>query len=115
MAKRTNHMKLRKGDKVVVIAGKSRGQTSTIVRVLPRENLVILDGVNLAKRHQRPSAQNRKGQIIERAMPMHASNVMLVDPKSGKPTRIKIVRLPGEGGKGGARERVAVKSGQTLI
>jgi len=102
-------MKLKKGDKVMVIAGKERGKTSTIVRVLPRENLVILDGLNLAKRHRRPSAQNRKGQIIVRAMPMHASNVMIVDPKSGKPSRIKITR-----GKDGARERVAVKSGQTL-
>lgn len=102
-------MKLKKGDTVVVITGKSRGQTSTIVRVLRRENLVVLDGVNLAKRHQRPSARSRKGQIIERAMPIHASNVMLADPKSGKPTRIKIVR-----GKDGARERVAVKSGHTL-
>ncbi|OGG77776.1 50S ribosomal protein L24 [Candidatus Kaiserbacteria bacterium RIFCSPLOWO2_01_FULL_54_24] len=102
-------MKLRKGDKVIVIAGKSRGQSGVIVRVLPEENLVVLDGMNLSKRHRRPSQRNRKGQIIERAMPLHASNVMLVDPKSGKPTRIRIVR-----GKDGARERVAVKSGQTL-
>ena len=102
-------MKLRKGDKVVVIAGKSRGQSGTIVRVLPHEDRVVLDGVNPAKRHRKPSAQNRKGQIIERAMPLHASNVMLADPKSGKPTRVKIVR-----GKDGARERVAVKSGQAL-
>lgn len=94
---------------MVVIAGKSRGQNGTIVRILPRENLIILDGINLAKRHRRPSAQNRKGQIIERAMPMHASNVMIADPKSGKPTRIKIVR-----GKDGARQRVAVKSGQAI-
>ena len=102
-------MKLKKGDKVIVIAGKSRGKSGTIVRVLPRENLIILEGMNLAKRHRRPSAQNRKGQIVERAMPIHASNVMVSDPKSGKPTRIKIVR-----GKGGMRERVAIKSGQTI-
>lgn len=102
-------MKLKKGDKVIVIAGKSRGQSGTIVRVLPRDNMVLLDGINLVKRHRRPSAQNRKGQIIDRAMPLHASNVQLVDPKSGKPTRIKIVR-----GKDGARERVAVQSGQSL-
>ena len=102
-------MKLKKGDKVVVIAGKSRGESGAIVRVLPKENLVILDGINLSKRHRGPSARNRKGQIIERAMPLHASNVQLVDPKSGKPTRVKIVR-----GKDGARERVAVKSGQSI-
>lgn len=102
-------MKLKKGDKVVVIAGKERGKSGAIVRVIPSENLIVLDGINLVKRHRRPSGRNRKGQIVERAMPLHASNVMLVDPKSGKPTRVKIVR-----GKDGARERVAVKSGETL-
>ncbi len=102
-------MKLKKGDRVIVIAGKERGKISTIVRVLPRKNLVVLDGLNLAKRHRRPSARNRKGQIIDRAMPMHASNVMIVDPKTGKGTRIKLSR-----DKDGARVRVAVKSGQAL-
>lgn len=102
-------MKIKKGDKVIVIAGKERGKTSTVVRVLPRENRVLLDGLNLSKRHRRPSARNRKGQIIDRAMPMHASNVMILDPKSGKPSRVKIVR-----GKDGLRERVAVKSGERL-
>ncbi len=102
-------MKLKKGDKVVVVAGKSRGKSGTIIRVLVRENRVVLDGINISKRHQRPTQRSRKGQIIERAMPIHASNVMIVDPKSGKPTRVRIVR-----GKDGARERVAVKSGQML-
>lgn len=92
-----------------MITGKERGKSGTIVRVLPRENLVILEGMNLVKRHRRPGARNRKGQIVERAMPVHASNVQVLDPKSGKPTRIKIVR-----GKDGARERVAVRSGQAL-
>ncbi len=102
-------MKLKKGDKVLVIAGKNKGQNGAIVRVLVRDNMVLLDGINLVKRHRRPSAQNRKGQIVDKPMPIHASNVMLMDPKSGKPTRIKIVR-----GKDGARERVAVKSGESL-
>jgi len=102
-------MKLKKGDKVVVIAGKERGKTAAIVRVLPKENLVLLEGLNISKRHRRATGRSRKGQIVERAMPLHASNVMLVDPKTGKPSRIKIAR-----GKDGARERVAVKSGQTL-
>ena len=101
-------MKLKKGDKVVVIAGKSRGQQSTVVRVFPKKNLVLLDGLNKSKRHQRPSAQNRKGQIIDKIMPIHASNVMLVD-KDGKPSRIKIVR-----NKEGLRTRVAVNSGEQL-
>ena len=102
-------MKLKKGDKVIVIAGKSRGQTASIVRVMPRENMVLLDGINLVKRHRKPTQQSRSGQIIDKPMPLHASNVQLVDPKTGKPTRIKISRDD----KGG-RTRVAVKSGQTI-
>jgi large subunit ribosomal protein L24 len=101
-------MKLKKGDNVVVIAGKDRGASGAIVRVMPKENLVLIDGVNVVKRHRRPSAKNRKGQIVEKALPVHASNVQLADPKSGKPTRIKIVR------KDGARMRVAVKSGTDI-
>lgn len=102
-------MKLKKGDKVVVIAGKAKGETGTIARALPKENMVLIEGVNLVKRHRRPSMANRQGQIIDKPMPIHASNVMLVDPKSGKPTRIKIQK-----GKDGSRERIAVKSGQSV-
>ena len=101
-------MKLKKGDKVIVIAGKHKGQTSTIVRTLAKRNLVILDGVNLVKKHRRAN-QPGKGQIIDKPMPLHVSNVQLADPKDGKPTRIKITR-----GKDGARERVAVKSGNSI-
>jgi len=92
----------------MIIAGKSRGQSSSIVRVLSARNMVVLDGMNLVKRHRKPSAQNRKGQIIDKPMPIHASNVQLIDPKSGKPTRISIKR------ENGRRSRVAVKSGQEL-
>jgi large subunit ribosomal protein L24 len=102
-------MKLKKGDKVMVIAGKAKGESASIVRVLPKENMVLLDGLNLVKRHRRPSAQNRTGQIVDKPMPIHASNVQLVDPKTGKPTRIKISR-----DEKGGRTRVAVKSGQTI-
>jgi large subunit ribosomal protein L24 len=101
-------MKLKKGDKVMVIAGKEKGKSASIVRVLPKKNLVLLDGVNLVKRHRRPSQKNRVGQIVDKPMPIHVSNVQLIDPKSGKPTRIKISRDD----KG--RTRVAVKSGQTI-
>ena len=102
-------MKLKKGDKVIVIAGKAKGQSGSIVRVLTSANAVLLDGVNLVKRHRRPSAKNRKGQIVDKPMPIHASNVMLADPKSGKPTRIRIVR-----DEEGKRSRVATKSGESL-
>jgi large subunit ribosomal protein L24 len=102
-------MKLKKGDKVRVIAGKSRGQESTIVRVIPKKNLVLLEGLNKVKRHQKPNARSRKGQIIDKPMPLHISNVMLVDPKGGKPTRVKLSR-----DKEGLRVRSAVKSGEQL-
>ncbi len=102
-------MRLKKGDKVIVIAGKSRGESGVIVRVLPDENRVVLDGINLAKKHRKPGAQGRKGQVVDIPVPIHASNVMLADPKTGKPTRIKIVR-----DEKGVRQRVAVKSGEGL-
>lgn len=102
-------MKIKKGDKVVVIAGKNRGESGTIVRVLPKKDLVVIDGVNMVKKHRRANQRSRKGQIIDKVMPIHVSNVMLADPKDGKPTRIKITR-----GKNGARERVAVKSGSKI-
>lgn len=102
-------MKLKKGDKVIVIAGKNRGQSGTIVRALPKKNAVVIDGINLVKRHRKPTAQSRTGQIVEKPMPLHASNVQLIDPKTGKPTRIKISR-----DEKGARSRVAVKSGQAV-
>lgn len=102
-------MKLKKGDKVIVIAGKEKGKTATIVRVFAEENRVILDGLNLVKRHRRATRSGAKGQIVDIPQPVHASNVMMVDPKSGKPTRIKITR-----GKDGIRQRVAVKSGQEI-
>ncbi|KKW19053.1 MAG: 50S ribosomal protein L24 [Parcubacteria group bacterium GW2011_GWA2_51_10] len=101
-------MKIKKGDKVIVITGKSRGQSGTITRVLPKENRVLIDGINMVKRHRRPSAKSRKGQIVDKPMPIHASNVALLDPKSGKPTRIRIIR------KDGARQRIAAASGMEL-
>ena len=102
-------MKFKKGDKVIVIAGKEKGKTSTIVRVLGEENRIVLDGINLVKRHRRATRAGGKGQIVDKPSSIHASNVMMVDPKTGKPTRIKITR-----DKDGARQRVAVKSGQEI-
>lgn len=102
-------MKLKKGDKVLVIAGKDKGKSGTIVRVFPSTSQVLIDGINIAKRHRKPTQANREGQIIDRAMPIHASNVQIADPKTGKPSRIKITR-----DEKGNRTRVAVKSGQAL-
>ena len=101
-------MKIKKGDKVQVISGKDKGKVGPVLRAFPREDKIIIDGVNIIKKHQRANKQNRKGQIIEKAVPMHVSNVMIIDPKAGKPTRIRILK------EGGNRIRIAVKSGAKI-
>lgn len=93
----------------MVIAGKAKGATGAISQVLNKTDKVIIDGVNMGKRHRKPTQQARSGQIIEKPMPIHISNVMIVDSKTGKPSRITIKR-----DEKGVRSRVAVKSGQTI-
>ena len=100
-------MKLKKGDKVMVISGKDRGKTGEVTDVRKDEDRVVVAGVNVMKKHKRAQG-DVKGQIVEKPMPIHASNVMVVDPKSGKPTRIGIER------KEGKRVRIAKKSGQEI-
>jgi large subunit ribosomal protein L24 len=79
-------MKLRKGDTVIVISGKDKGKEGTVSHVMPSSNKVIVDGVNVAKKHQKPRKANEQGGVIDRDMPIEASNVMLVH--KGKPTRV---------------------------
>ena len=81
-------MKLKKGDNVIVIAGKDKGKKGKIVRVLVAKNRVVVEGVNTMKKHQRPRKSGEKGQVLDIAMPLNASNVMIVDPKTGKGSRI---------------------------
>lgn len=88
-----------------MIAGKNRGTKGKVEVVLTKKQMVIIDGVNVVKKHRRANQNTRKGQIVEKSMPIHISNVMMADPKGGKPTRVRIERS-----KEGARERVAVKS-----
>lgn len=101
-------MKIKKGDTVIVIAGKDKGKTSSVARVIPRENRVLVEGVNMKKKHQRPQRSGAKGQTLEKALPIHVSNVMLVDPKTNERTRI------GKKFIGGTWSRVAQKSGTVL-
>lgn len=77
-------MKIKKGDKVIVIAGKEKGKTSTVTRVLIAENKVVLDGLNMVKRHMRPRKAGEKGGIVSISQPIHASNVKLADGKKKK-------------------------------
>jgi len=80
-------MKLKKGDPVVVLSGKDKGKEGTILRVLPKENKVIVEGVNIAKKHQKPTRATMQGGIIDKEMPIHVSNVALWCNKCGA-TRI---------------------------
>lgn len=101
-------MKIRKGDKVVVISGKDRGKTGVVSRAFPAALRVLVDGVNIKKKHQKSRHGDKKGQMVEKALPIDISNVMLVDPKGGKRTRVGIAKKE----KGGKRVRIAKKSGQ---
>jgi len=81
-------MKIKTGDNVIVISGKDKGKTGKVTRALPKEYAVVVGGVNMKKKHTKPRKANQKGQIVEFAAPIHVSNVQLVDPKTGKGTRV---------------------------
>ena len=79
--------KIRKGDKVVVLAGKDKGRTGEVVRVMPKDDKAVVRGVNIVRRHQRQT-QSQEGGIISKEAPIHISNIAIADPKDGKPTRV---------------------------
>ena len=107
-------LKIRRDDEVIVISGKDRGKTGKVLRVDPEKQRVYVEGLNLVKRHQRPQqvrdAQRAEsvGGVIEKEGPIHISNVMLIDPKDKKPTRVGVTR------EGGSRNRVTRRSGTKL-
>jgi large subunit ribosomal protein L24 len=101
--------RLRKGDLVVVISGKSKGKQGKVARLVDDGDRVVIEGVNLIKRHMRPTPKNPSGGILEREAPLHACKVMPVDPKTGKPTRVRFT-VDAKGNK----SRVAVKSGEEI-
>jgi large subunit ribosomal protein L24 len=99
-------LKIRRDDEVIVISGKDRGKTGKVLRVDPKKSKVYVEGLNIVKRHQRPNAATGGGGgVIEKEGPIHISNVMLIDPKDKKPTRVGVTR------EGGTRNRVARRSG----
>ena len=83
-------MIIKKGDNVIVITGKDKGKKGKVTKALPSMDKVVIDGVNIKKRHTKPKKSGQKGQIIEIAAPLHVSNVQIVDPKDGKPTRVGV-------------------------
>jgi large subunit ribosomal protein L24 len=100
--------KIRKGDKVVVLAGKDKGRTGEVLSVRPKDEKAVVRGVNQVRRHQKQS-QNQEGGIITKEAPIHLSNIAIVDPKDGKPTRIGF-RIE----KDGKKVRFAKRSGEVI-
>jgi large subunit ribosomal protein L24 len=111
----SHRMKIRKDDNVKVISGKDRGKTGRVIRTEPARERVYVEGINIQKRHHKPTTlrdtqrAQELGGVIEVEGPVHVSNVQLLDPKSGDPTRVGIVRKDD-----GRRVRVAKKSGQEI-
>ncbi len=81
-------MKIHKNDNVMVISGNDKGKSGKVLKVFPKNTRVIVEGINLRKRHTKPSQKSPQGGIIEKEAPIHASNVMLLDPKTNEPTRL---------------------------
>jgi large subunit ribosomal protein L24 len=108
-------MRIRKDDQVMVIGGKDAGKTGRVTRTEPKKRRVYVEGLNMVKRHERPRSVKdaergaQIGGIVEKEGPIHVSNVMLLDPKNNKPTRVGVRR-----DEGGNRERFARKSGASI-
>jgi large subunit ribosomal protein L24 len=101
-------LKLKKGDKVIVLAGKDKGKRGEILRVMPAENRAVVQGINQVKRHTKPSPQN-PGGVVAKEMSIHLSNLAAEDPKDGRPTRVGYKVLAD-----GTKVRVARRSGEVL-
>jgi len=100
--------KIKKGDNVVVLSGKDKGQTGTVAKVMPAQGKVVVEGINVMARHRKPSQANPQGGIDRIPAPMAISKVAVADPKDGKPTRVRFEERDGK------KVRVAVKSGETI-
>ena len=101
-------MHVKKGDKVKVISGKDKGQVGTILEAYPKKHRVLVEGVNMIKKHSKPSNDNPQGGIITKEAPIHVSNVMPLDPKTGEPTRVGYKMVDNK------KVRIAKKSGEPL-
>ena len=100
--------KIKKGDKVVVLAGRDKGRSGEVLQVVPKEERALVRGVNMVKRHQRQT-MNQEGGIIQKEAPVHLSNLALADPKDGKPTRVGFKVLDD-----GRKVRFAKRSGDLI-
>lgn len=100
-------MKIKKGDQVIVLSGEDKGKTGEVVKALPKESKVVVQGINLVKRHTKPS-QTTPGGIVTKEAPINVSNVAIVDPKTGKATKVGYKEVDGK------KVRVARKSGEVI-
>ena len=110
-------MHVKKGDKVVVISGKDKGKQGVVLEAYPKKNRVLVEGVNIVKKHAKPSQVNPQGGIISQEAAIHVSNVMPLDPKTGTPTRVgykKVTKKDRDGNEKQVTVRVSVKSGEIL-
>lgn len=101
-------LKIKKGDRIIVTAGRDKGKAGAVIRVFPRENRALVQGVNMVQRHQRQS-QTQPGGIVSKESPIHISNIGLADPKTGKPTRIGYKTLDD-----GRKVRISKASGEEI-
>src|SRR6478672_1983224 len=106
--RRCFRMHVKKGDKVRVITGKDKGKTGVVLAAYPKDSRVLVEGVNIVKKHSKPSQVNPQGGIISQEAPIHVSNVMPLDPKTGEPTRVGLKEVDGK------KVRYAKKSGEVL-
>ena len=100
---------IRKNDNVIVLTGEDKGKTGKVLKVLVKENRAIVEGVNMVSKSTKPSSKNPQGGIVKMEAPIHISNISLIDPKSGKATRIAIKRT-----EDGKKIRIAKKSGEEI-
>ncbi|MFN0158516.1 MAG: 50S ribosomal protein L24 [Bacteroidota bacterium] len=105
-------MKIRKNDNVTVIAGNSRGKTGKVLKVFPEKSRLIIEGVNIIKRHTKPNQRNPQGGIVQKEASIHVSNVMLLDPKTNEPTRVGTKEVKDDTTGKRKRLRVAKVSGE---
>ncbi|MGY3724133.1 LSU ribosomal protein L24P [Granulicatella balaenopterae] len=101
-------MHVKTGDKVKVISGKNKGKEGVILKSFPKQNRVLVEGVNIVKKHQKPSQANQTGGIVEMEAPIHVSNVMFIDPSTGQPTRVGYKVVDGK------KVRVSKRTGEQL-
>jgi large subunit ribosomal protein L24 len=101
-------LKIKKGDTVVVLSGKDKGKTGVVTRAIPKNDKVVVSGINIATRHKKPSQTDPKGGLERIEAPLHVSNVAIADPKTGKATRVRFETRDGK------KVRIAAKSGELI-